>query len=368
MAHSATGAVGHAAAETQKADGLEAFFKTFEDEHHHPKSGLLWVVLLAFTLLEVGGASTFPTSADLNPGALSESAGAVTIEGSQLIDGQALAQQIVSEAKADATALENWREVTRIEARLAALKAAGKKESDPEYKKAQDRKVAIQPFSKTSGRPSARLLELVGPEGRKLIEDYASLRLDADPSSAARQRHEKDSALAALINEKILTSTTFFNAEAFAGVEVGVAVANKLNRNRRDGASPIKTFLGDPGIEHLNRELLELAYPRAITSPSISRALIIVLMAFAILKALVVAFYFMHGRYEGTWLKILIVPSLTLAFVVVVFLAPDIGRVHHKAWVIEFLVPMALLILVAFGLVLKLTRSSDMPQMEPAAH
>jgi cytochrome c oxidase subunit 4 len=47
------------------------------------------------------------------------------------------------------------------------------------------------------------------------------------------------------------------------------------------------------------------------------------LMALAIIKAGLVGWYFMHLKFEGNWVYIMIVPALILATIIVLALSPD---------------------------------------------
>ena len=50
------------------------------------------------------------------------------------------------------------------------------------------------------------------------------------------------------------------------------------------------------------------------------------LMAMAITKATLVGMYFMHLKFEGRWVYIMLVPACILAMVLIFALYPDIGR------------------------------------------
>ncbi len=49
------------------------------------------------------------------------------------------------------------------------------------------------------------------------------------------------------------------------------------------------------------------------------------LMALALVKAALVAWYFMHLKFEGRWVYLMLVPAGILAAVLVLALFPDIG-------------------------------------------
>lgn len=59
-------------------------------------------------------------------------------------------------------------------------------------------------------------------------------------------------------------------------------------------------------------------------------ALILVLVILAMVKAALVAMYFMHLKFEGRWKHILIVPPVLLAIVLIFALMPDVGGIG--AW------------------------------------
>jgi cytochrome c oxidase subunit 4 len=54
------------------------------------------------------------------------------------------------------------------------------------------------------------------------------------------------------------------------------------------------------------------------------------LVCMALVKALLVALYFMHVRIEGRWVYLLIVPALFLATVLILALYPDIGAQREQ--------------------------------------
>ncbi len=53
--------------------------------------------------------------------------------------------------------------------------------------------------------------------------------------------------------------------------------------------------------------------------------LVLGLVVMALTKAALVGAYFMHVRYEGRWVYLLIVPACVMAAIVVLGLVPDIG-------------------------------------------
>jgi cytochrome c oxidase subunit 4 len=53
--------------------------------------------------------------------------------------------------------------------------------------------------------------------------------------------------------------------------------------------------------------------------------LLVGLLFWAIIKAGLVGWYFMHLKFEGNWVYILIVPAFVLATILVLALMPDIG-------------------------------------------
>lgn len=73
----------------------------------------------------------------------------------------------------------------------------------------------------------------------------------------------------------------------------------------------------------LGLTIMEYVYASFIR-PSF-RNLILGLMAMAVVKAGLVAWYFMHLKFEGRWVYLLIIPALILATVLVLALIPDIS-------------------------------------------
>jgi len=57
-------------------------------------------------------------------------------------------------------------------------------------------------------------------------------------------------------------------------------------------------------------------------------ALVLVVMAVAIAKALFVMAYFMHVKFEGKWIYAMLLPTIVLAMAIPAALLPDIG-VHY---------------------------------------
>lgn len=53
--------------------------------------------------------------------------------------------------------------------------------------------------------------------------------------------------------------------------------------------------------------------------------LVLGLVVMALTKAVLVAMYFMHLKYEGRWVYLMVVPACLMAVILVVALVPDIG-------------------------------------------
>lgn len=316
--------------EAQQAPTLAALFAGLEDEHHHPRSGRLWVVLLVLTLLEVGIASSWSPLP------------AKTLKPGEIKDSQGLCQAIYSEYQKDQEILK---------ARLKAMKT----QSNPLVLKAELSKETLQ----LTGRPGHRIYNMLSADAKALVKRGASSELSKEDKKA----------LAAALQSSVLENKSFYNDEAFSAIEVPTAMRHKIDGLRKHNPMEgVMAFAGEADTLTLNRGLLDRSYPDSITPSPINKLLIFGLMFFAVAKALFVFFYFMHVKWEGTWLRILTIPSLTLAFVVVVFLAPDVGGVDKADWVWTFLAPLALMIVATFGLVLYLTRQDpDYQKMLDAA-
>ena len=52
-------------------------------------------------------------------------------------------------------------------------------------------------------------------------------------------------------------------------------------------------------------------------------------MVLAITKAFLVGWYFMHLKFEGRWVYLLLVPACLMAIIVVTGLAPDMAFHQH---------------------------------------
>src|SRR5438105_5052614 len=63
--------------------------------------------------------------------------------------------------------------------------------------------------------------------------------------------------------------------------------------------------------------------------------LVLGLMTMAIIKATLVAMYFMHLKFEGRWVYLMLIPAGILAMVLVTALYPDIGMSHPPASELE---------------------------------
>lgn len=80
--------------------------------------------------------------------------------------------------------------------------------------------------------------------------------------------------------------------------------------------------------------LTVLEYLYAMTASRLELAFLLLvagLLAMALTKAVLVAMYFMHVKYEGRWVYFLIVPSLLMATIVVAGAYPDVGRPRSTA-------------------------------------
>ena len=70
--------------------------------------------------------------------------------------------------------------------------------------------------------------------------------------------------------------------------------------------------------------ILEYAYAKWLPQLSFA-ALLAGLMALAITKAFLVGWFFMHLKFEGRWIYMMLVPVCFLALVVVLGLTPDVA-------------------------------------------
>ncbi len=69
--------------------------------------------------------------------------------------------------------------------------------------------------------------------------------------------------------------------------------------------------------------IVEYFYAKLMSDGFVS--LILGLMMLAIVKAMLVAWYFMHLKFEGRWVYIMLVPAGILMMVLIFALYPDIG-------------------------------------------
>lgn len=400
-------------------DNVKVLISKFEDEHHHPRSGRLWWVLLIFTLTEIGWASSLLGLTDRS------------MEPVQIVNAQGLCQAILAEKDKDAVIQGNLESVsdahyTRQEAVLrvvdsvpalaghfdapgatllkdvrdgkdrlskaktlqaAANAALGRyvaeleKPDNKEAKAAAAASIAAakaslakinglpgvkapeyQPYQLvTTGRPGKRIYTLMGEKERTLVADFA----------AGTAGEDKLPELAAAINI-VLKKEEFYLDKDFHALDVSPAVSAKLAGLRTSSgvSKGFFAFMGEADIVMLNRGLLEKAYPTQIKPPPIPFLLILGLVGFAALKMLLVAEFFMHVKYEGVWIRMLMIPTAVLAFVVIAFLAPDVGRVHMTSWSYQFLAPMFALIIFGIFVVRYLSGYMDIPkdESEPAHH
>jgi cytochrome c oxidase subunit IV len=71
--------------------------------------------------------------------------------------------------------------------------------------------------------------------------------------------------------------------------------------------------------------VLEYAYARFLEGKITFAALVAGLMVLALTKAFLVGWFFMHLKFEGRWIYMMLVPVCFLAVVVVTGLAPDMA-------------------------------------------
>jgi cytochrome c oxidase subunit 4 len=71
--------------------------------------------------------------------------------------------------------------------------------------------------------------------------------------------------------------------------------------------------------------ILEYAYARFLESRIPFASLVAGLMFLAIVKAFLVGWFFMHLKFEGRWVYMMLVPVCFLAISLVLGLAPDMG-------------------------------------------
>ena len=69
--------------------------------------------------------------------------------------------------------------------------------------------------------------------------------------------------------------------------------------------------------------ILEYVYASFVKPPFLT--LIVGLMAMALIKAAMVAWYFMHLKFEGRWIYLMVIPVLILATILTVALIPDMS-------------------------------------------
>jgi cytochrome c oxidase subunit 4 len=87
--------------------------------------------------------------------------------------------------------------------------------------------------------------------------------------------------------------------------------------------SHVKTYL-KVFVALLVFTVLEYLYAR-VTQAHFG-ALVLGLMALAVTKAALVATFFMHLKFEGRWVYLMLVPAGLLAAALVLALYPDLGR------------------------------------------
>ena len=74
--------------------------------------------------------------------------------------------------------------------------------------------------------------------------------------------------------------------------------------------------------------VLEYGYAKMLEGKISFATLVAGLMVLAVTKAFLVGLYFMHLKFEGRWIYLMLVPVGFLAVVVVLGLTPDIAA-HH---------------------------------------
>ncbi|MDF1665798.1 MAG: cytochrome C oxidase subunit IV family protein [Planctomycetota bacterium] len=385
-------------------DKVKVLISKFEDEHHHPRSGRLWWVLLIFTLMEIGWASSLLglTDRSMEPlqlakpqnlcqTILAEKDKDTIIQGNldAISDAQYARQEAVLRAIDLAPAMSGHfapdaakllKEVREgkdrlskasnlqagANAALAAYTAELNKKGNEEAKAKAAASVAnaqkalgkinslsaakvpvFQPHQLVmTGRPGKRIYTLMSEAERALVVEFATGAVGED----------KLPELAEAFN-------TVLNKEEVSAKLAGLRTTSGVNKS-------FFAFMGEADVVMLNRGLLEKAYPTQITPPSIPFLLILGLVGFAVLKMILVAEFFMHVKYESVWIRMLMLPTGVLAFVVVAFLAPDVGRVHMTTWSYQFLAPMFIFIVAGIFVVRFLSGYMDIPkdESEPAHH
>jgi hypothetical protein len=340
-------------------------FKAFFESHGHPNCMKLFGVLLVLTLVEIGWASTLPfvdyhlKDAQVFDQDAGDEAGAGS-------DWGLLCKAIVADEAADRRAVRN--------AELAAALPAADANKDgalsaEELAKAPtlaamdtngDGSVAKEEVPTPEeqaqiGRPGTRIFTLVSSATSALIHKGASGELSGDEAGKLREG----------LNSGLVDNLALFHPRAFASLEVGEAIKHKLGKLRSQSASKeaLMTFLGEADVAMLNRSLLRTAYPKIIAPMSASKSLIACLILFAVIKALFVAEYFMHVKYEGNWVRVLMVPTMCMVVVVLCFLLPDVGGLSasqaETTWLALGPTTMALAVVLAGFVVKKLTSTMD---------
>jgi hypothetical protein len=74
--------------------------------------------------------------------------------------------------------------------------------------------------------------------------------------------------------------------------------------------------------------VLEYAYARFLEGKMPFASLVAGLMVLAVTKAFLVGWFFMHLKFEGRWVYLMLVPVCLLAVIVVTGLAPDVA--YHQ--------------------------------------
>ena len=102
------------------------------------------------------------------------------------------------------------------------------------------------------------------------------------------------------------------------------------NRRPRGAARRVARSVHEGFWALLILTVLEYAYARFLEGRSVRRARSAGLMVLAVTKAFLVGWFFMHLKFEGRWIYMMLVPVCLLAVVVVLGLTPDIA-LHRRA-------------------------------------
>jgi len=174
-----------------------------------------------------------------------------------------------------------------------------------------------QVLAEDAGRakgPGTHVLALLGPQGRATLSKAAG---------GAELSEAEQSSFTGLVNEKIIKNKAFYKRSAFPGL--------KQSRKQAERIAELGD-LGETELGLLNRSLLGASY-NPIKQVPLNHILVIGLMIAAVIKMTMVGFYFMHMKFEGIWLFVILVPTCTLCALIMLFLTPDVGRIPLEQWV-----------------------------------